>query len=106
MVRADFDHLGQRPQNRRFDVGQQRLERSTQMDFDHARAIAAKNLTTGATLDELRQAARDLRALSPDSALAELVEAKIERLLSGRNNRDVEGEGEQRPDSMALRVSR
>ena len=64
------------------------------MDFDHAKAIAAKNLTTGASLDELREAARDLRALSPDSALAELVEAKIERLLSGQNGRRTECDGE------------
>ncbi len=60
------------------------------MDFDHAKDIAAKNLTSGASLDELRQAAQDLRALSPDSILAELVEAKIERLLAGRGNRLIE----------------
>ena len=66
------------------------------MDFDHAKDIAAKNLTSGATLDELREAARDLRALSPDSVLAELVEAKIERLLSGRDNRLV-GDGKLEP---------
>ena len=63
------------------------------MDFDHATDVAAKNLTTGATLDELREAARDLRALSPDSALAELVEAKIERLLSDQNGQPAERDG-------------
>ena len=62
------------------------------MDFDHAKDLAARNLTTDATLDELREAAQDLRALSPDSALAELVEAKIERLLSGQNSQSG-GEG-------------
>ena len=51
------------------------------MDFKEAKAMAAKNLTEGATLRELWEAARDLRALSPESALADLVEAKIERLL-------------------------
>ena len=52
------------------------------MNSDEAEAIAAKNLIDGATVDELRQAANDLRALSPESALAELVEAKIERMLA------------------------
>ena len=58
------------------------------MDFDHAKAIAAKNLTKDAALDELREAARDLRALCPDSALAELVEAKIESILADRESED------------------
>ena len=52
------------------------------MAFDKAAANAAQHLTSGATLEELRSAAQDLRALSPDSALAELVEEKIERLLN------------------------
>ena len=30
-------------------------------------------------MDELREAVNDLRALAPESALADLVEAKIER---------------------------
>jgi hypothetical protein len=51
------------------------------MDLDRAQAMAAKNLINGASLDELHEIAQDLRALSPDSVLAELVEAKIERLL-------------------------
>jgi hypothetical protein len=52
------------------------------MDSNEANAIAAKNLIDGATVDELREAANDLRALSPESALADLVEAKIERMLA------------------------
>jgi hypothetical protein len=51
------------------------------MDLNRAQAIAAKSLINGASLDELHEVAQDLRALSPDSVLAELVEAKIERLL-------------------------
>src|SRR5687767_896956 len=45
-------------------------------------SIAARTLTKDATLNELREAARDLRALSPASALADLVEAKIESTLA------------------------
>ena len=52
------------------------------MDSMDAKAMAARNLTEGATLEELREAVRDLRALSPESALADLVEAKIEQLLA------------------------
>jgi hypothetical protein len=37
---------------------------------------------SGATLDELKIAASDLRALSPGSVLAELVEEKIKEILS------------------------
>lgn len=47
------------------------------MDFGHSMQVAKRNLVDGATLDELRDAARNLRALTPDSALAELVEARI-----------------------------
>jgi hypothetical protein len=52
------------------------------MDANDALAMAARALTEGATLEELREAARDLRALSPESALADLVEAKIEQRLA------------------------
>jgi hypothetical protein len=37
---------------------------------------------SGATLDELKIAASDLRALSPNSVLAELVEERIKKILS------------------------
>jgi hypothetical protein len=63
------------------------------MNFDNAKAAAAENLTADATLDELREAARNLRALAPDSALAELVEAKIDRLVAGRANKESEPDG-------------
>ena len=56
------------------------------MDLNDAKALAARNLTKDATLEELREAAQDLRALSPDSALAELVEAKIESILADRES--------------------
>jgi hypothetical protein len=63
------------------------LERATKeccdMSFEAAKATAEKHLVEGATLDEVKIAAQDLRALSPDSALAELVEEKIRRILSG-----------------------
>ena len=45
---------------------------------------AANNLTMGANLDELREAAFNLRELSPSSALADLVDAKIEKILAAR----------------------
>jgi hypothetical protein len=61
-------------------------ESGARMDSNDAKAIAAKNLIDGATVDELRKAANDLRALSPKSALADLVEAKIERLLAEQND--------------------
>ncbi len=51
------------------------------MAFDIATRDSAEHLLAGADLHELREAAQDLRALAPDSALAQLVEEKIERLL-------------------------
>ena len=54
------------------------------MDLNRAQAMAAQNLINGASLDELHEVAQDLRALSPDSVLAELVEVKIETLLRHR----------------------
>jgi hypothetical protein len=48
------------------------------MQFDKALLIAEKNLIDGATLDELKEAVRDLRALTPNSVLADLVENRIE----------------------------
>ncbi len=51
------------------------------MAFDKATCDNAEHLMAGADLHELREAAQDLRALAPDSALAQLVEEKIERLL-------------------------
>jgi hypothetical protein len=50
------------------------------MDFTEQGTKAANTLMSETTLDELRDLARDLRALSPDSALAELVEVKIEQI--------------------------
>ena len=60
------------------------------MDHKDAKFMAVENLTQDATLDELREAVRDLRALSPDSALADLVEAKIERVLADRDGEQSE----------------
>jgi len=42
--------------------------------------IAPETLVDGATMAELKATVRDLRALVPDSALADLVEAKLEAL--------------------------
>ncbi|WP_195904233.1 hypothetical protein [Microvirga lotononidis] len=39
--------------------------------------MAERNLTEGATLAELRELAQDLRALTPNSLLADLIELKI-----------------------------
>ena len=63
------------------------------MDHNDLTAMAARNLTEGATLEELREAARDLRALSPESALADLVEAKIERILAESEQTNIGAEG-------------
>jgi hypothetical protein len=54
------------------------------MDYKEALATAGRTLMSDATLDELRQLASDLRTLSPDSALAELVEAKVGAMLADR----------------------
>jgi hypothetical protein len=48
------------------------------MTYRKALRIAEKTLVDGATLAELKQTSKDLRELSPDSALANLVDAKIE----------------------------
>jgi len=63
------------------------------MDHNDLTAMAARNLTEGATLEELREAARDLRALAPESALADLVEAKIERILAESEQTGIGAEG-------------
>ena len=47
------------------------------MVFDEALDIAERHLVDGATLQELKEAVRDLRALSRESVLADLVEQKI-----------------------------
>lgn len=53
------------------------------MTYRKALRIAERRLVDGATLAELKQASKDLRALTPDSALADLVDAKI-RLIESR----------------------
>ena len=55
------------------------------MSYEAATVAAGQHLTDGASLDDLRTAAADLRSLSPDSALADLVEAKIRWLLAEGN---------------------
>jgi hypothetical protein len=47
------------------------------MFYEKALRVAERTLVDGATLVELKQASKDLRALTPDSALADLVDAKI-----------------------------
>ena len=54
------------------------------MPYTKALRIAERTLIDEATLAELRQASNDLRAMTPDSALAELVDARIEYIESGR----------------------
>jgi hypothetical protein len=58
------------------------------MSFKKAVEIADKTLTSDATLDELEEAADNLRALTPDSALAELVERKIEEITNDDRDKD------------------
>src|SRR5215203_3733800 len=48
------------------------------------REIAATNLTEDASLDELREMACHLRALSSDSALADVVDTRIAMILAAR----------------------
>jgi hypothetical protein len=50
------------------------------MPFDQANRAAGEHLMLNATLDELKAAASDLRALSEGSALADLVDAKIAQI--------------------------
>ncbi|MEZ0168060.1 hypothetical protein [Microvirga sp. TS319] len=47
------------------------------MEFTEALPIAERNLTEGATLTGLEEFALDLRALTPNSILADPVEIKI-----------------------------
>jgi hypothetical protein len=56
------------------------------MAFTEKTTNAANTLMSDATLDELRELAQDLRALAPDSALADLVEVRIEQLDAGRDD--------------------
>lgn len=44
------------------------------MEFSEALHLAKRNLTDGATLDALRELARDLRTLTPDRILADVIE--------------------------------
>jgi hypothetical protein len=50
------------------------------MEFREAVCVAERNLTEGASLEELKELVRDLRALSRNSILADLIEIKIMRL--------------------------
>ena len=56
------------------------------MNSEDAKAMAARYLTRDATLEELRETARHLRALAPESTQADLVEAKIESMLADQDN--------------------
>jgi hypothetical protein len=56
------------------------------MLYAKALRIAERTLIDGATLSELKQAVKDLRALTPDSALADLVDAKIRHIESRQSD--------------------
>jgi hypothetical protein len=58
------------------------------MSFEAAKAAAERHLIQDASLDELRRAAQDLRSLTPDSALADAVEAKIREILGSADEDD------------------
>jgi hypothetical protein len=55
------------------------------MDYSEALRMAERNLIEGATLAELRELASDLRALTPGSLLADLIEIRIQ-VIEGRWN--------------------
>jgi hypothetical protein len=55
------------------------------MSYSKALRVAERTLIDGATLAEIKQVSRDLRALTPDSALADLVDAKIKLIESGHD---------------------
>jgi len=57
------------------------------VNFRDNLVIAERGLIDGATLLELKQASEDLRALSPDSALADLVDSKIHAIEGDREVR-------------------
>jgi hypothetical protein len=59
------------------------------MSYSEALLIAERTLVDGATLAELKQASKDLRALTPDSVLADLVDAKIKLIESQQNGRSL-----------------
>lgn len=63
------------------------------MSYAEASHIAERTLLDGATLTELKQASMDLRVLTPDSALADLVDAKIEFIESQKGCSDIGGTG-------------
>ncbi|HZH11874.1 MAG TPA: hypothetical protein VEZ24_16060 [Microvirga sp.] len=52
------------------------------MFYEKALCAAERTLISRSTLAELKQASKDLRALIPDSALADLADAKIEYIES------------------------
>jgi hypothetical protein len=57
------------------------------MDYSEALRMAERNLIEGATLAELRELASDLRALTPDSLHADLIEIRIQ-VIEGRWNNE------------------
>ncbi|HEX2136170.1 MAG TPA: hypothetical protein VHG30_09745 [Microvirga sp.] len=63
------------------------------MDLGDRMAVSANDVTEDALLDEIREAARHLRASAPDSALADMAEAKIARVLGrlGGEQTGIEG---------------
>jgi hypothetical protein len=56
------------------------------MFYAKALQIAERTLVDGATLEELKQASKDLRALTPNSALADLVDAKVKLIKSRQDD--------------------
>jgi hypothetical protein len=52
------------------------------MRFRKALLTAKSKLIDRATLAEIKQASKDLRSLAPDSALADLVDARIRAIES------------------------
>jgi hypothetical protein len=66
---------------------------TTRIDLRDATTIAVRNLTEDATLDELRETACHLRALSSDSALADLLDDRLELILAARAREQADRDG-------------
>ena len=66
---------------------------TTRIDLRDATTIAVRNLTEDASLDELRETACNLRALSSDSALADFLDARIALILAARARAQAAREG-------------
>ena len=66
---------------------------TTRSELRDAKTIAERNLTEDASLDELREMACHLRALSSESALADVVDTRIAMILAARSREHAARDG-------------